>query len=141
VAVNATSPIVIGLVVLSAACTSERPVTYDDPPAGSYATASVLLQLDDVPTPVRAASVSPAFFAAAKVPPLFGRLFIPVDYESRVRVAVISHELWTRQFGASPRVIGQEISLNGNSATIVGVTPSGFQFPGGTMLWTPRSAD
>jgi len=41
-------------------------------------------------------------------------------------VAVISDELWGRQFGRSPSVIGKTIELNLIPVTIVGVNPPGF---------------
>lgn len=127
------------LALLTTACTFERPVVYADPPAGSYESSSAMLQTDDGMLPVRAAAVSEAFFTATKAPPLVGRFFIPGDYTSRVRVAVLSHDLWTQKFGASPKIIGQEISLNGNSAIVVGIAPEGFRLPKDTLLWTPRS--
>ena len=132
-------PFLLTIVLLTAACGYERPATYSDPPADSYETASVMLQTDDGLTPVRTAAVSQGFFTATKAPPLLGRFFIPADYASRTRVAVLSYVLWTQKFGASPKVIGEEISLNGNSATIVGIAPSGFNIPKDTVLWTPRS--
>jgi hypothetical protein len=127
------------LALLTTACNVERPVAYAEPPAGSYESSSAMLQTDDGILPVRTAAVSKAFFTAAKAPPLIGRFFIPGDYASRARVAVLSHDLWTQKFGASPEVIGQEISLNGNSATVVGIAPRGFNIPNNTLLWTPRS--
>lgn len=131
--------LVLALVMLTSACGYERQPVYADPPAGSYETSSAMLQIDDGLTPVRTASVSPSFFAATQAPPLIGRFFIPADYASRTRVAVLSFDLWTQKFGASPQVIGQEISLNGNSAVVVGIAPQGFRLPKDTLLWTPRA--
>jgi hypothetical protein len=127
------------LALLTAACGYERQPVYADPPPGSYETSSAILQTDDGMLPLRTAAVSEAFFTAAKAPPLVGRFFIPGDYASRVRVAVLSYDLWTQKFGASPKIIGQEISLNGNSAVVVGIAPEGFRLPKDTLLWTPRS--
>lgn len=41
-------------------------------------------------------------------------------------VAVISDELWDRQFGRSPSALGQMIVVNHTSLTIIGVNPRGF---------------
>jgi predicted permease len=41
-------------------------------------------------------------------------------------VAVISYGLWVRRFGSDPRIVGQQLTLNGGQFTIVGVAPSGF---------------
>ncbi|HET9372515.1 MAG TPA: ABC transporter permease [Vicinamibacterales bacterium] len=44
-------------------------------------------------------------------------------------VAVISHGLWQRRFGAAADVIGRPVLLNGKPFTIVGVLPRGFRGP------------
>jgi len=41
-------------------------------------------------------------------------------------IAVISYAYWQRRFALDPAAIGQAITLNGVSVTIVGVTPPGF---------------
>ena len=41
-------------------------------------------------------------------------------------VAVISDGIWEREFGRSPAVLGQTITLNQTALTIVGVNPRGF---------------
>src|SRR5262249_7461723 len=44
------------------------------------------------------------------------------------RVAVISHGLWQRRFGADPGLVGKTIRVNGESHVVVGVMPPGFKF-------------
>ena len=44
-------------------------------------------------------------------------------------VAVISHGLWQRRFGGAADILGRTILLNGQSFTIVGVTPAEFTGP------------
>ncbi|HYY41348.1 MAG TPA: ABC transporter permease, partial [Pyrinomonadaceae bacterium] len=41
-------------------------------------------------------------------------------------VAIISDGLWRRRFGADPGVVGQNVSLNGQPFTIVGIARPGF---------------
>src|SRR5262249_42516566 len=41
-------------------------------------------------------------------------------------VAIISHNLWKRQFDTRPDILGQRVLLNGFRFTIVGVAPAGF---------------
>jgi predicted permease len=59
-----------------------------------------------------------------------GRALIPDDdTPGRQHVVVLSHGLWQRRYGADPRLVGQTLSLNGNSYTIVGVLAPQFIFP------------
>src|SRR5204863_7623998 len=46
-------------------------------------------------------------------------------------VAIISHEFWTRRFGADPAAISRTLDLNGKRTAVVGVLPAGFALPGG----------
>ncbi len=53
-------------------------------------------------------------------------------------VAVLSHGLWQRQFGADPDLIGRSIDLNGHGFNVIGIMPPGFGgFHGQADLWTP----
>ncbi len=94
------------------------------------------------PEHVTGARVTQPFFEVLGVPPSLGRGFLPEeDRQGGPRVVVLSHGLWLRQFGGSPDVLGRTLSLNGEPYTIVGVTPSTFQFPEGAQLWTPLRLD
>jgi putative ABC transport system permease protein len=46
--------------------------------------------------------------------------------------ALIGESLWRERYGASPAAIGQPIVLDGDSYTVVGVMPAGFNIPGQT---------
>lgn len=60
-----------------------------------------------------------------------GRVVEPGDAEHEAaRIAVISHGLWARRFGADQRIVGKAVILNGETHTIVGVLPKEFLFPG-----------
>lgn len=49
-------------------------------------------------------------------------------------VAVLSHALWSRRFGADPGVLGRSLTLEGVQLTVVGVAPRGFT---GLMVGSP----
>ena len=71
--------------------------------------------------------VSGGYFAGLGVIPAAGRFVAPGDDRAGAPVvAVLSHNYWTRRFGASTGVIGRTISVNKTPVTIVGVAPPEF---------------
>ncbi len=91
------------------------------------------------PLRVTAANVSANFFPLLRVDALLGRTFTPEeDTPGNDRVIVLEHGFWQRRFGGDPAIIGETVSLSDNPYTVIGVMPSGFAFPDGTVdLWTP----
>jgi putative ABC transport system permease protein len=93
--------------------------------------------LTGVPEPERlyGARVSANLFTLLGVSPTAGRLFLAEEnVEGRDRVVIISHELWTRRFGADRSILNRPLSLNGQTYQVVGVMPPGFLFPTGAQL-------
>ncbi|MEK6322863.1 MAG: ABC transporter permease [Acidobacteriota bacterium] len=69
------------------------------------------------------------FFHLLGIHPQLGRLFTEEDDRyGAARMMMISHELWQTRFGAEANVIGQSIVLNGDSYTVIGVLPPGFEY-------------
>jgi putative ABC transport system permease protein len=82
------------------------------------------------PEVLKGASVSANFLEILEVEPLLGRGFRPEeDTAAGPRVALISAELWRRRFDGTPGVLGKTVRLAATPYTIVGVLPTGFQFP------------
>ena len=76
--------------------------------------------------------VTPGMFELLGRGAALGRTLRPSD---RAGVdLVISDGFWRRRFGADPSVIGRELILNDQPATIIGVMPPDFHFPLKTML-------
>jgi putative ABC transport system permease protein len=73
------------------------------------------------------------------VEPALGRTFLAnEDQEGQRRVVVLSNALWQRRFNRDPSIVNRNITLNGESFTVVGVMPRGFFFPlRETELWVP----
>jgi putative ABC transport system permease protein len=63
------------------------------------------------------------------VPPLLGRVFDSAQGGTDARGIVLSHGLWSSQFGGDPGVIGRSVSLNGAPYQVIGVMPRWFHFP------------
>jgi len=68
------------------------------------------------------------YFSLIGVSPTLGRPIRPDEDEvlGRDAVVVLSHDLWTRRFGADPGVLGRAVVLNGQPYTVIGVAPAGF---------------
>ena len=69
--------------------------------------------------------VSGNYFELLGVNPIKGRTFLPEEDQTPGThpVAVISHGLWQRRFNSNPAVIGQTITLNHQSLTVIGIAP------------------
>ncbi|HEX9759932.1 MAG TPA: ABC transporter permease, partial [Candidatus Acidoferrales bacterium] len=92
----------------------------------------------DEPERLRGAQVTSNFFTVLGVQPALGSLFTKEnEVPGKDLVIVLSHGFWQRKYGGRADVVGQSIQLSGNTYTIVGVMPAGFQFPRGTELWKP----
>jgi predicted permease len=62
--------------------------------------------------------------------PAAGRVFTPEeDIPNGPPVVMLGYDLWQRRFGGDPAIVNQVIKIDGQSATVVGVMPSGFRFP------------
>jgi putative ABC transport system permease protein len=128
----------------------ERLTTVDS--LGAATIRSFVLTGDGEPQRVTVSPVSRDFLSALAVPPAIGRPFLPGEFTAgEEKVALISHGLWLRNFGASEDVVGQEIRPEAapqeqDSYRIVGVMPAGFQAPEvlgleDTEVWIPLPMD
>jgi len=97
------------------------------------------------PQQLLASMVSPNFFDVLGVKAYRGRTFFP-DEGKKIGadpVVVLSYALWVKQFGSDPGVVGQTISLNATSFTIIGIAPPNFKgivsLAQPDVLWVPLS--
>ena len=72
--------------------------------------------------------VSGGFFRLMRLEPALGRAFRSEEDEApdRDRVALISYEMWQRDFGGRRDVLGKTIRVNSTEFTIIGVVPRNF---------------
>ncbi|MFZ1218270.1 MAG: ABC transporter permease [Chthoniobacterales bacterium] len=88
------------------------------------------------PERVPRAGVTTGFFAVLGVQPALGRAFVPEDDKpDTVTVAIISHALWKRRFGADPGIVGKQVQISARQITVLGVMPPGLEFPEQTQVW------
>ena len=94
------------------------------------------------PEVLAAGLVSADFWQVFGVPLPLGRGFLPSeDAPGKGHVAVLSHSLWQRRFGADPGIVDQAITLDGVRYTVVGVAPPGFDTPNDRDLWLPLALE
>jgi predicted permease len=70
--------------------------------------------------------VSANYFAVLGVEPGLGRGFLPDEESSPGGMTVVSHRFWQGTLHGDPAVVGQELIVNGQAFTIVGVAPPRF---------------
>ncbi len=93
------------------------------------------------PKVIQALNVTANLFPTLGVRPYLGRNFKPADDQPGApRVAMLGYRLWSREFGANPRLPGKTIVLDGQAYSVIGVMPPGFDFPGKTRLWVSLGA-
>ncbi len=92
------------------------------------------------PNRVFGAQVSPSFFTILGVNAERGRVFAKEEGEKgHDNVLLLSHGVWERRFGSDPEITGKQIIANGQSFTVVGVLPAGFDYPNQSEMWSPLS--
>ena len=105
--------------------------------ADAYRTVSLTGQQES--ESLRSAAVSSNYFSVLGVTAQLGRTFSAgEDKIGQEHVAVLSHELWQRRFGADPSIVGRTIRLNRENYDVIGVMPASFRLLGFLPeLWTP----
>jgi predicted permease len=109
----------------------------------AYTTGAMNLSDGDQPERVNAAFVTANMFDVLGVPPARGRAFTKEqDLPNAEPVAVISHELWQRNFAGDASVIGRAVQIQGRARTIIGIMPPEFDLHDSrSQLWIPLGLD
>ncbi len=96
------------------------------------------MNLSDLDRPERYAGafVSSNLFRTLGVAPQSGRDFSAADSsDGAATVAMISNELWQSRYGSDPAIVGRQIRVNAQAATVVGVMPPDFSYPSRESIW------
>jgi putative ABC transport system permease protein len=81
----------------------------------------------DVPEQLRVVVGTPNLFEVLQVQPAMGRGFRPEEGAEGVgHVVVLDHAFWQRKFLGDRDVLGRTMTVDGQSFTVVGVMPEGF---------------
>ena len=106
--------------------------------AGYLSGSTINVTYKDKPQRYNGGYITEDFFKITGVSPIIGRDFTAADNKPGAeRVIILGHEIWKRDFNGDPNVVGQSVRVNGKPATIIGVMPPNFKFPGFEELWTP----
>jgi putative ABC transport system permease protein len=91
------------------------------------------------PVRIQAFSFTVGFFPMTGYSLALGRPFRPEECEpGGEKVVILSSSFWQQRFGGTPDVLGQSLTLDGETYTVVGVADEDFFFPNrDTALWTP----
>ena len=105
---------------------------------GVYRNHSYNLTGSGEPERINAGQISADLFTVLRVNAAVGRVFTnDEDQPGAMPVVVLSHALWQRRLGGDPGIIGQNLTLDGRSFTVIGVMPPPFLFPSRAEMWTP----
>jgi predicted permease len=107
----------------------------------AFSNGSLNLQSNGEPERIPSVVATAGLFEMLGAKPIQGRTFLrDEDQPGKPQVVVMSERLWRRRFGADPKLLGSQITLDGQSTTVIGIMPASFQFPPGSLtrtLWMP----
>jgi putative ABC transport system permease protein len=88
--------------------------------------------------------VTPGYFRALGISPAMGRDFQATDDQFHgPRVVVLSDTLWRRRFASDPNIVGQQVRLDDDFFTVIGIMPYSFEnvLAPAAELWAPLQYD
>jgi macrolide transport system ATP-binding/permease protein len=105
----------------------------------AYTGGGYILKSSNGTEPVPAARVTSGFFATLGVKPLLGRDFYEgEDSPGAASVVILPYSTWQNRFAGRADIVGQVITLDDTTFTVIGVLPREFQFAprGNAQFWT-----
>jgi predicted permease len=82
--------------------------------------------------------ISAELFSVLGINLLRGRAFLPEEDRAGGKpVVIISDRVWQRLYGGSPEAIGRQLVFEGQTYTVVGITPAGLRLSGEVDVFTP----
>jgi predicted permease len=91
----------------------------------AYQTDNVVMTGTGDPERLRVRRFTASYFPTTRVRPILGREMRPEeDNPGADRVVLLGEGFWDRRFGRDPKVLGHQVTLDGEPYTIIGVLPS-----------------
>jgi putative ABC transport system permease protein len=95
-----------------------------------------------LPEHMNGVGVTGQFWRVFGVQPMLGRVFDEREDQPHTgEVLVLSYAAWQRLFGGDPGIIGTAVTVDKQTATIIGVMPKSFQYPAKIDMWKPTHFD
>ena len=103
--------------------------------------AGVISEAGNPPQQYELNRATSGIFTMVETKAYLGRAFLSSDeLPGAAPVVVIGYRVWMERYAGLPSVIGREVHVNGQPATIIGVMPKGFRYPEEVDLWMPLIA-
>ncbi len=94
------------------------------------------------PQRFQGAFVTADAFPMLRTEPILGRAFASgEDRPGSPPHLLIGYDVWMSRYGGARDIVGTEVRVNGEPATVLGVMPDGFQWPYNTEVWVPMRED
>lgn len=134
-------PRLVGMTANNFLALREQTKSFVDVGAQDYG--SFNLVLADQAERIEGAYITANVLPLLGIEPILGRGISPDEDRAgvRARVALLGHDLWNRQFGGDPQVLGRQILLNDEQYTVIGVMPPSYKFPYDAEIWVPMGLD
>jgi len=98
------------------------------------------LATKDRPEQVVGGACTPGFYTMVGDKMFLGRDFLPEEGQpGNDHFVILMHRLWSQRFGADQNIIGQQIRMNGEPYTVVGVLAPGLADRGEAGLMVPMA--
>jgi len=105
---------------------------------GGYSIGTANLSADARSERYSGGFLSAGVLPALGVQPVLGRAFVDADMAiGAPLVVLLSDDLWRQRFNSDADILGRQIRLNNQPATVIGVMPPAFSFPVREQLWVP----
>jgi putative ABC transport system permease protein len=93
---------------------------------------------DAAPDRVNGARVSYSYLSILGMKPLIGRDISEADDRpGTAPVVLIGENIWRTRFGGTPKVLGQQVVIDGVQREVIGVLPESVKFPRLSQVWLP----
>jgi putative ABC transport system permease protein len=107
-----------------------------------YTAGTVSVSGASQPTRTTVAAVTPEFLTVFGVTPVIGRDFAAGDdNKGAAPVALVSYGYWRQYLGSLPDLSQSHLKIDNAIYSVVGVLPSGFQFPNEVDVWLAADRD